>query len=144
MRWFAICLGLLLSLPVLHPSFAVTRIRDDRGGSLGKYLMRFTKLRDSGERVVIDGNCFSACTLVTIIPRERICVTEHAVFGFHAGWIDDQTGNRSTSAEWTRSLFELYPPMIRSWINDHGGLGPRTIFLKGHDLLKFYPPCSLP
>ena len=49
----------------------------------------FAAIRDSGERVVIDGNCFSACTLVTaIIPKERICVTERAVFGFHAGWTD--------------------------------------------------------
>ena len=29
----------------------VTRIRDDKGGSLGEYLLRFTKIRDSGERV---------------------------------------------------------------------------------------------
>jgi hypothetical protein len=60
-------------------------IRDDMGGSLGNYLIMFTRLRDSGERVIIDGNCFSACTLVTIIPKERIYVTERAVLGFHAG-----------------------------------------------------------
>jgi hypothetical protein len=56
----------------------VTRIRDDKGGSLGEYLLRFTKIRDSGERVIIDGDCLSAWTLVTIIPKERICVTQRA------------------------------------------------------------------
>ena len=142
MRWFAICLGLLLSLPVLHPSFAVTRIQNDRGGSLGEYLLRFTRIRDSGERVVVDGNCYSACTLVTIIPKERICVTPRAVLGFHAGWVDDQNGRRATSAEGTRVLFELYPPTIRSWINNHGGLSARIILLRGKELTAIYPLCE--
>jgi len=112
------------------------------GGPLGQYLLRFTKIRDSGERVIIDGNCHSACTLVTIIPKERICVTRRAVLGFHAGWVDDRNGNRSTSAEGTRVLFELYPPGIRNWINDHGGLGSRVILLKGRELMGFYPRCE--
>ena len=123
MKFCALLVGLLLGIGIVHPSLAVTRIRDDTGGSLGEYLLRFTRIRDSGERVIIDGSCFSACTLVTIIPKERICVTERAALGFHAGWIDDQKGMRPTSAEGTRLLFELYPPTIRSWINNHGGLG---------------------
>jgi hypothetical protein len=121
----------------------VTRIRDDKGGSLGEYLLRFTKIRDSGERVIIDGNCLSACTLVTIIPKERICVTLGATLGFHGGWIDDNMGKRPTSAEGTRLLFELYPPTIRSWIDNHGGLGARVILLRGRELANLYPRCKI-
>jgi hypothetical protein len=135
-----IAVGLLLAISV--PSFATTRIGNDRGGSLGEYLLKFTQLRDSGERVIIDGICFSACTLVTIIPKERICVTERAVLGFHAGWVNDRNGNRATSVEGTRVLFELYPPTIRSWINNHGGLGPRMILLRGRELMSIYPLCE--
>jgi|SRR6516164_8815017 len=134
--------SLLLSLALVHSSFAVTRIGDDLGGSLGTYLLMFTRLRDSGERIIIDGKCFSACTLVTIIPRERICVTQRAVLGFHAGWIDDQTGRQPTSKEGTSLLFELYPATIRRWITDHGGLGTRMILLQGRELMTFYPPCQ--
>jgi hypothetical protein len=141
MKLYAV-LGLFLSLTVADLAFAVTRIRDDMGGSLGNYLLMFTRMRDSGERVIIDGNCFSACTLVTIIPKERICVTQRAVLGFHAGWIDDQTRNRPTSAEGTSVLFELYPPALRRWITKHGGLGPRTILLKGRELMAFYRACE--
>ena len=141
MKLYAV-LGLILSLAVADLAYAVTRIRDDMGGSLGKYLLMFTRMRDSGERVIIDGNCFSACTLVTIIPKERICVTQRAVLGFHAGWIDDQTGKRPTSTEGTNLLFELYPPMIRRWITKNGGLGPHTILLKGRELMSFYSPCE--
>ena len=134
--------SLLLSLALVHSSFAVTRIGDDLGGSLGTYLQMFTRLRDSGERIIIDGKCFSACTLVTIIPKERICVTQRAVLGFHAGWIDDQTGRQPTSKEGTSLLFELYPATIRRWITDHGGLGTRMILLQGRELMTFYPPCQ--
>jgi len=134
--------SLLLSLALVHSSFAVTRIGDDLGGSLGTYLLMFTRLRDSGERIIIDGKCFSACTLVTIIPKERICVTQRAVLGFHAGWIDDQTGRQPTSKEGTSLLFELYPATIRRWITDHGGLGTRMILLQGRELMTFYPPCQ--
>ena len=39
----------------------------------------------SGEKVIIDGPCLSACTLVlSTVPSNRICVTKRAVLGFHA------------------------------------------------------------
>src|SRR6266480_6054858 len=98
MRSSSILIGLLLSLVFAHSSYALTRIEDDKGGSLGKYLLMFAAIRDSGERVVIDGSCFSACTLVTaIIPKSRICITDRAALGFHASWFDDETGNRIAS-----------------------------------------------
>ena len=112
------------------------------GWLAGRISSQITRIRDSGERVIIDGSCFSACTLVTIIPKERICVTERAALGFHAGWIDDQKGMRPTSAEGTRLLFELYPPTIRSWINNHGGLGVQMIVLRGRELANLYPRCE--
>jgi hypothetical protein len=99
-----VCLlvGLLLSVSIARSCLAVTRLSDDRGGSLGKYLLVFAAIRDSGERVMIDGSCFSACTLVTaMIPKERICVTERAMLGFHAGWFEDESGKRVVSAEGT-------------------------------------------
>ncbi len=42
------------------------------------------KARDRKERVIIDGICNSACTLVLgIVPLNRICVTPRASLGFH-------------------------------------------------------------
>ena len=144
MKWPSAAVGLLILISVAPSASATTRIGNDMGGPLGQYLLRFTRIRDSGERVIIDGNCHSACTLVTIIPKERICVTRRAVLGFHAGWVDELNGERVTSTEGTRVLFELYPPAIRSWINEHGGLGTRTILLKGRELLGFYRLCEPP
>ena len=54
-------------------------------GTVGSYLSFFSRVRQSGERVIIDGPRLSACTLVlSTIPRSRVCVTSRAVLGFHA------------------------------------------------------------
>src|SRR5207245_4610406 len=108
-----------LLISVATAASATTRIGNDMGGSLGKYLLRFTRIRDSGERVIIDGNCHSACTLVTIIPKERICVTRRAVLGFHAGWVDERNGKRVTSAEGNRLTVEVYATTDRTCTQRH-------------------------
>ena len=43
---------------------AMVRIVDDRGGPIGAYVDRYRDLRSSGQAVIIDGLCASACTIV--------------------------------------------------------------------------------
>jgi hypothetical protein len=136
-------LGLLLQAILIDQCVALTRINDDMGGSLGEYLLIFAAIRDSGERVAIDGSCFSACTLVAaMIPKERVCITDRAALGFHGTWVNNSRGQRVISPYWTRFLYQMYPPNIRNWITRHGGLGARTIVLKGRELATFYSPCK--
>src|SRR3982751_6958847 len=72
---------------------AEVRILASPGGQVGPFLDLFDRLRESGERVVIDGPCLSACTLVlSTVPSERICVTRRAVLGFHAARSIDRRG----------------------------------------------------
>ena len=53
------------------------------------YKAKYTKIRDRAERVIIDGICNSACTLVLgIVPLNRICVTPKASLGFHQAYYD--------------------------------------------------------
>ena len=74
----------ILLLMSMSSAFPTVRIYDDRGGQIGEYLAKFQALRVSGEQVVIDGTCASACTmLLGTIPRNRICVTPRAVLEFH-------------------------------------------------------------
>ena len=141
LRWLPA--GLLLLTASVAPSSAMTRIADDMGGPVGEYLLVFAAIRDAGERVMIDGGCFSACTLVTaLIPREKICITERAMLGFHAGWFENKAGERVVSPTGTRVLYEMYPPIIRNWISRRGGLGPRTIVLEGRELASIYQYCK--
>jgi len=118
-------------------------ISEDRGGQIGTYLQAFATLRSSGEKVVIDGNCFSACTLVLgLIPRERICATGRARLGFHAAWMPDESGRPVTSQMGTQALWNIYPSKVRSWINKHGGLSRKMIFLQGQELNGLVASCG--
>ena len=76
-------------------------ISSDRGGLISDYAERFLSARAAGERVVIDGPCYSACTLVlSTIPGDRICVTRRAVLGFHAARLIDRQGRPLESKSW--------------------------------------------
>jgi hypothetical protein len=125
------------------PASATMRISEDRGGQIGHYLQAFAMLRSSGERVVIDGNCLSACTLLLgLIPRSRMCATDRARLGFHAAWTPDADGRPVTSVMGTRALWNNYPRSVRHWISRHGGLSRKMIYMQGAELYAFVPSCE--
>lgn len=125
------------------PASATMRITADNGGRMGDYTARFLQLRQSGERVVIDGVCLSACTMVLgLVPRDRICATGRAVLGFHAAWQPDGNGGRITSPPATEALMRTYPPSVRAWIARRGGLTPKMIFMRGSALAAIVAPCG--
>jgi hypothetical protein len=140
--------GLLAAVLVLiagtGTSHAVVRIADDRGGRIGTYVDKYQDLRQSGDTVIIDGLCASACTIVLgAIPRDRICVTSHATLGFHAAWDFGTNGRAVTNAEATQMLYAMYPSQVKRWISQRGGLTPHMLFLKGRQLQAMYKPCYL-
>ena len=134
----------------LHPaSGGVIRLHNDRGGLLKTYRDRFVQARENGERVVIDGVCLAACTLaVGILPPGRVCVTPQAVLGFKAAWTFPPgfTG-RMTEADKVPSpkadqwMMNIYPPVLQQWINEHSGLPPKMIYLRGKELAAIVPKC---
>src|SRR5215831_5588810 len=135
-------LAAVLLLVGMAPSQAVVRIADDRGGRIGTYVDRYQGLRSSGESVIIDGLCASACTIVLgAIPHDKICVTSHATLGFHAAWDFGANGRAITNPEATQMLYSMYPSPVRRWITRRGGLTPRMIFLRGKELQNMYRPC---
>jgi hypothetical protein len=134
---------LALAFSFTIPAFADVRILASGGGTVGSYLDFFAKVRASGERVVIDGPCLSACTLVlSSLPRKRICVTSKAVLGFHAPYLIDKSGKTFRNREITKAMDATYPANVRAWIKRHGGLSSNLIYLKGNELRALYPRCS--
>lgn len=122
---------------------ATVLINGDNGGKMEDYTTRFRQIRNSGEPVVIDGTCLSACTMVLgLVPRDRVCATPNAVLGFHAAWEFDNSGGRIASASGTRELMKTYPASVRAWIARHGGLTPDMKFVRGRDLAAIVAPCS--
>lgn len=133
---------LILSTSVAAADYRITR---DQGGFVEDYKTRYAKIRDSGERVIIDGVCNSACTLVLgIVPLSRICVTPKASLGFHQAYYDKAWtfGLKITSDAGTEELLSYYPEPVKEWISRNGGL---TLEMKqvrnGPELWEMISPC---
>jgi hypothetical protein len=142
MRYAPLIAALAAALAISDAS-ATVRIAGDTGGQIGSYLKRFEAMRHSGERVVIDGRCLSACTMVLgAIPRNRICVTARAQLGFHAAYDLDQSGGEVTNRGGTSLLMDHYPQEVRNWIARRGGLSRQMIYLSGPELSSMYASCD--
>jgi hypothetical protein len=137
----ALALGTVLGICAAS---ADVRITNDPGGEVSAYVRKFQEMRASGERIVIDGPCLSACTLLTgLVPRDHVCVTSRAVLGFHAAsYYDDASRSLVPTREGSRVVMRLYPAEIRSWIDRHGGLRPQLIALRGRELSALYHTCQ--
>jgi hypothetical protein len=137
-------LAAVLLLAGVGASQAVVRIAEDRGGRIGTYVDKYQDLRSSGQTVIIDGLCASACTIVLgAVPHDKICVTSKANLGFHAAWDFGSNGRAVTNPEATQMLYSMYPSQVRHWIDQHHGLTPHMIFLRGRQLMSMYRPCYL-
>lgn len=135
----------LLASLIITPAMADLRITRDFGGYVEEYKAKYNRIRDNGERVVIDGICNSACTLVLgIVPMERICVTPRASLGFHQAYFDKRwtAGVKVTSIAGTAELMSVYPSPVKDWLARQGGLTPQMKKLKnGPDLWAIVNPC---
>jgi hypothetical protein len=144
MKSLAALLAAIFLLAGLGASDAAVRIVEDGGGRMGAYVDKYQGVRGSGEMVIIDGYCASACTIVLgAVPHDKICVTSRARLGFHAAWDPGSNGRRITNPEATQTLYSMYPFEVRHWIDQRGGLTPHMIFLSGRELTAMYRPCYL-
>src|SRR5215470_2410775 len=127
------------------PARADLHITRDHGGYVDEYKTKYKRIRDKGERVIIDGICNSACTLVFgIVPMNKICVTPRASVGFHLAYYDKAFtfGIKVTSAEGTSDLMSYYPGTVKDCIqfNDTATTEMKKI-KNGTELWKIVDPC---
>jgi hypothetical protein len=141
MRFAALLLVLLLPVSAR----ADVRITRDFGGHVDQYKKRYAEIRERGERVIIDGICNSACTLVLgIVPLNKICVTPRASMGFHQAYYDRRytAGMYVQSYAGTDELMSYYPASLKEWIAEKGGLARQMKTIKnGSGLWAIIDPC---
>ena len=137
--------ALLLLFLAAAPARAELHITRDHGGYVEEYKAKYKRIRDDHERVIIDGVCNSACTLVFgIVPLNKICVTPRASVGFHQAYYDKSFtfGIKVTSAEGTADLMSYYPNTVKDWIRRNGGLSTQMKKINnGVELWKIVDPC---
>ncbi|MBN9007989.1 MAG: DUF1402 family protein [Rhizobiales bacterium] len=142
MRLAIVSTLLLLCMAPAHADLHITR---DYGGYVTTYKAKYERIRDRHERVIIDGICNSACTMVFgIVPMNKICVTPRASLGFHEAYYDKAFtfGIKVTSYAGTSDLMSYYPASVKDWIRRHGGLTTEMKKIKnGPELWKIVDPC---
>ena|SRR5450755_2008590 len=123
------------------------KLRERRDGVRGcpparvlDYVERFRQAGAAGEQVIIDGNCLSAC--IGMLPRDRVCATPKAVLGFHAAFRPTSDGRKVASTDATQFMMNTYPPQLRKWISQRGGLTTQMLFLSGRELASFVSVCG--
>lgn len=135
----------LIAVCAAAPARADLHITRDHGGYVTEYKAKYERIRARHERVIIDGICNSACTMVFgIVPMNKICVTPRASLGFHQAYYDKAFtfGIKVLSPEGTSDLMAYYPSSVKDWIRRNGGLTPEMKKIKnGPDLWKIVDPC---
>lgn len=124
--WIGVCLQLsysicvLVATPTRERGVTIHRIRDDRGGNLMRYIEKYARWSVRGDRVIIEGSCQSACTmLLGLFDSERVCATNAAMFGFHSAALGDKYADDGTRLMWT-----LYRGRTAEVLAAHGWTSP--------------------
>lgn len=125
--------GALITLGAVSTSTAETiDVNDNHGGSVANYNSRWAAAGARGASVRIVGPCQSACTvLLAHIPRDKICVTPQASFGFHLAKLPQATA----------TLRAAYASDITSWIDARGGLTNDFKWMRAPDTYKYFKKC---
>jgi hypothetical protein len=145
----AIAVAALLHVSGISAGHADAIIREDLGGTLMRYDAKYRAIAARGEKVVIDGDCASACTIILgIVPRENVCVTARARFGFHL-WeypLTEFMGKTIMVPFPDYKQAELnqlyYDWRVRNWIERHGPQTHEVAWMEAADLESIYRRCG--
>lgn len=115
-------------------------IENDNGGSAQDYIDRAGRR----EPLELRGDCFSACTIYLSNPKA--CVHPDAILGFHAAYDENpeyaaRPHRKEELKWWNAHLMSVYPPKVRKWIENQGGLTSEWLILSGEELRSMVPIC---
>jgi hypothetical protein len=117
-------------LATAAPAKAYT-VTNDPGGPVDIYAMSAAMTH---ERIRIIGRCASACT--EYLGARHVCVSPNARFMFHAAYNLDGSRNE----QGVLVMLAFYPPSLRAWLHERGGLTTRAIDATGRDLIALGVP----
>ena len=112
-------------------------IRSDNGGRVSKYAVDVYQAKHQNTQVEIRGKCLSACTLYLSMPKNQICITPGASFGFHKAY-----GSTRRLNNWgNQYMMTNYPDWVVSWINAKGGLTNSLMRMNYNYASRYLPAC---
>ena len=99
-----------------NPHRGEVYIKNDPGGLIGEYAIKYGGIMARGEHVRIGGFCASACTMVLIVPLDHICAEPGATFMFHSPVTIE--GKIDPALTW-QFYRQFYPPVIQRRLAMH-------------------------
>jgi hypothetical protein len=141
----SLALAGLMMIAAVVPSHALI-IKDDPGGIIVDFVKKYSDIRDRGERVIVDGECVSACTIfLGIVPKSNYCITPVARLGFHTASLRTKFPNGKVkwehAAEFSALMWNLYPGKVRSYLKRVGWNGDNPDI--AHPDVVFVGPAAL-
>ena len=121
---------------VRRTSTEITIYRDN-GGKLGNYYMDFIAASKTDQRVRLDGDCVSACTMILGLG-DRVCATPHARLGFHK--VREADG-RTISTGGTAMLRAMYPSSVQAWFDTHVTDDPNPVYMTSAEVSHYVRSC---
>lgn len=100
--------ALLVALLPACSSAETVVITNDGGGYIDAYNQRAALYRNAGTKVVIDGECMSACARYMSLPK--VCTTPKGRFWLHGG--TDDNGNLHPQSSREDSLLNETPKAV--------------------------------
>ncbi|AGR47931.1 signal peptide protein [Sinorhizobium phage phiM7] len=125
MRFIALILACSLFVGVAQAEQMVYTIKKDGGGITTEYQAKYEQWSKQGAKVIIDGECASACTLVVSTKYNLdVCATDNAQLLFHKPFyitkINDKTlilrgtyYRKKSNSDWIRLFVDVMPSSIR-------------------------------
>lgn len=111
---------------------SVVVIHNDEGGLVRNYLDKYDAMRESGTRIILAGDCVSACSLVLTLPKWQVCALPYARLGFHAA--SDNIGGPADLKATHEIAVLFYPRVVWKWLH--------TTRVHYEPALEFFRPCN--
>lgn len=143
MKRIVLPIALLALALVSRPVSAETIVTANDGGVVQDFYVEVMSHQMRKERIVIDGPCYSACTLALHLADQKLmCATPRALFGFHRAFSGKPgTPEYEDDGGWTGALEELYPAKVSAFLKARGGLSHKWILLAGDEMQAIVPMC---
>lgn len=90
-------------------------------------------------KIIIDGPCASACTLLLSLPDSQVKYTENATFLFHSSFfIDSVITMRNIGVN--KYMKSLFTPEVQKWIDDNEAFESTELTeMTNDEVRQFYP-----
>lgn len=110
------------------------------GGVVDLFEAEGRQLAADKTQVIVDGPCISACTILVDLARANVCITRHAVLGYHQWTMGTPDGDGKHGDVTYKT------PGLNEYIKSRGGLPytPETghiLMLNFNEAKQFYKPC---